>query len=213
MSADERLDAMRAYRAGDTIDEIASRTCRGRNAVYRAIVEERLGQLLRRKVKFIDDPLYHQPDAAEVVEQIVSQEELPATVKGEEARIPRDLPAYLQDLYRTPLLSRGREGALFLKLNFHKFQFVMARRKTEPQYARVRDLKRLEEIRRRIVHAKNQIVRAESAARRQRRAQTSAARTFPDGIDQRGKPDVDPARSIRSTRTRGTDSARMRHSP
>jgi RNA polymerase sigma factor (sigma-70 family) len=160
MSPDERVDAVRAYRAGEKIDSIASRTCRGRNAVYRAIVEERLAQLLRRKVKFIDDPLYHQPDAADVIEQIVSQEELPAAAKTEDTRIPRDLPAYLQDLYRTPLLSRGRERALFLKLNLHKYQFVMARRKTEPQFARARDLKRLEEIRRRIVHAKNQIVKA-----------------------------------------------------
>jgi RNA polymerase sigma factor (sigma-70 family) len=160
MTPDERADAVRAYRGGEGIDLIASRTCRGRNAVYRAIVEERLAQLLRRKVKFIDDPLYHQPDSAEVIEQLVSQEELPAVSKAEETRIPGDLPAYLQDLYRTPLLSRGRERALFLKFNFHKYQFVIARRKTEPQFARARDLKRLEAIRRSIVQVKNQIVKA-----------------------------------------------------
>jgi RNA polymerase sigma factor (sigma-70 family) len=186
MSADERVEAVRAYRAGESINAIASRTCRGRNAVYRAVVEERLGQLLRRKVKFIDDPLYHQPDAAVVIEQIVSQEELPAASKTEDTRIPRDLPAYLQDLYRTPLLSRGRERALFLKLNFHKYQFVMARRKTEPQFARARDLKRLEAIRRRVVHAKNQIVKANlrlvvSVARKHLRAGLSLMELISEG--------------------------------
>jgi RNA polymerase sigma factor (sigma-70 family) len=186
MTPDERVDAVRAYRGGEGIDSIASRTCRGRNAVYRAIVEERLAQLLRRKVKFIDDPLYHQPDASEVIEQIISQEELPAASKAEDTRIPRDLPAYLQDLYRTPLLSRGRERALFLKLNFHKYQFVMARRKTEPQFARARDLKRLEEIRRRIVQAKNQIVKANlrlvvSVARKHLRAGLSLMELISEG--------------------------------
>jgi RNA polymerase primary sigma factor len=160
LTNDERTEAVRAYRAGEPIATIALRTCHGKTAVQRAIVEERLGHLLRRKVRFIDDPLYHQPDAAEVIDQIVSQEELPAVAKTEETRIPRDLPPYLQDLYRTPLLTRGRERALFLKLNFHKYHFVMARRKTEPQFARLIDLKRLESIRRRIVEAKNQIVRA-----------------------------------------------------
>jgi RNA polymerase sigma factor (sigma-70 family) len=160
ISPEERADWVRAYRGGESIRDITRRTCRGNAAVSRAIVEERLAQLVRRKVRFIDDPLYHQPGASDVIEQIVSQEELPAEGRIEELRIPRDLPVYLQDLYRTPLLTRGRERALFLQLNFHKFQFVTARRKIDPQFARARDLRRLEEIRRRIVKAKNRIVQA-----------------------------------------------------
>ena len=156
----ERVDLVRAYRGGEAIRDIARRTCLAKSAISRAIVEERVAQLLRRKVRFIDDPLYHQSDAADVIRQIVSQEELPAQSKAEDLRIPRDLPAYLQDLYRTPLLSRGRERALFLELNFHKFHFVTARRKIDPQFARARDLRRLEEIRGRIVESKNKIVQA-----------------------------------------------------
>ena len=49
--------------------------------------------------------------------------------------MPRDLPAYLQALYRTPLLSPPRERALFLAFNYHKYRFVAARRKLEPGQA------------------------------------------------------------------------------
>jgi RNA polymerase sigma factor (sigma-70 family) len=123
-------------------------------------MDERIARLSRRKVRFIDDPLYHQPDAADAIDAIVSQEELGAGASGEELRVPRDLPAYLQELYRTPLLSVARERALFLKFNFHKFLFVQARRRLEPQFARSRDLDALEQHRRDAIDTKNTIVRA-----------------------------------------------------
>jgi hypothetical protein len=78
------------------------------------------------------------------IEAIASQDELPAPRSAEENRIPRDLPPYLADLYRTPLLTPSRERALFLKFNFHKMQFVQARRKLDPQFARLRDLNVME---------------------------------------------------------------------
>ena len=78
----------------------------------------------------------------------------------EEFRVPRDLPPYLQELYRTPLLSVAKERALFLKFNFHKYQFVQARRKLEPQFARWRDLAISEGYLRDAIETKNAIVRA-----------------------------------------------------
>jgi RNA polymerase sigma factor (sigma-70 family) len=66
----------------------------------------------------------------------------------------------LQELYRTPLLTPGRERALFLKFNFHKYLFVQARRRLEPQFARARDLDLLESHLKDAVEAKNAIVRA-----------------------------------------------------
>jgi len=123
-------------------------------------MDERIERINRRKVRFIDDPLYHQHDAAEIIEQIASQEELPAGANREELRVPRDLPPYLQDLYRTPLLTPARERALFLRFNFHKCHFVHARRRLEPQFAKARDLNMLEGYLRQATETKNAIVRA-----------------------------------------------------
>ena len=186
LGQEDRGEMLRAYRRGTPIAALARRMNRSRCAIYRVIIDERLAQLNRRKVRFIDDVLYHQPDAAEVVDQIVAQEELPADRKGEEMRIPRDLPPYLADLYRTPLLSPARERALFLKLNFHKFQFVTARRRIEPQLARARDLNLLEACRHNIVEARNQIVSANlrlvvSVARKHLRPGLSLMELISDG--------------------------------
>ena len=181
---DQRAQIARSHRRGASVCELADQFGLPRWAIYRIILDDRVARLVRRKMKFIDDPLYHQPDADEVVEQIVSQQQLPAP--AEPPRIPRDLPAYLQDLYRTPLLTPGRERALFLKFNFQKFQFATKRRRLEPQFARMRDVRSLEEIRRRIVDARNQIIRANlrlvvSVARRHLRPNLALMELISDG--------------------------------
>lgn len=182
----ERQRILRGHRRGVPLSVLARRACRGRSAVYRVIVDERIDRLTRRKIKFIDDPLYHQDDADSVIRQIASQEELSPGNAPDEGRIPRDLPPYLQDLYRTPLLSAARERALFLKFNFHKFQFVAARRKLEPQFARLRDLALLEEPLKLANDTRNAILRANlrlvvSVARKHLRPGLSLMELISDG--------------------------------
>ena len=63
-------------------------------------------------------------------------------------------------MYRTPLLTPAKERALFLKFNYHKFQFVTARRELEPRFARARDLALLEHHLHQATQTKNAIVRA-----------------------------------------------------
>lgn len=186
ISEPARQRILRRFRHGIGISELARRSGQSRSAVYRVIVDERIERLSHRKVKFIDDPLYHQPDAAEVIEQIVSQQEVLPEPRPEETRVPRDLPPYLQALYRTPLLSPARERALFLKFNFHKYQFVSARRRLEPQFARLRDLEQLERLYRDATETKNAILCANlrlvvSVARRHLRPGLSLMELISDG--------------------------------
>lgn len=183
---EERGRIVRAFRRGVAVRSLARRTCQPRSAIYRVVVEERVAKLNKRKVKFIDDPLYHEPNAADTIDVIASAEELPAPARAEENRVPRDLPPYLAELYRTPLLTPARERALFLKFNFHKMQFVHARRKLDPQFARLRDLNVMERIWRRAVATKNDIVRANlrlvvSIARKHLRPGLSLMELISDG--------------------------------
>ncbi|MCS7034351.1 MAG: sigma-70 family RNA polymerase sigma factor, partial [Phycisphaerae bacterium] len=151
---------LKLFRRGLSIDRLARRACRPRSAVYRVILDERIARLTRRKVRFIDDELYRHPDAEALLEQMLQQESLEPEPSPEETRVPRDLPPYLQELYRIPLLSPARERALFLKFNYHKYRFVMARRELEPQFARARELAELEGHLKRAIETKNAIVRA-----------------------------------------------------
>lgn len=182
----DRQRILRRHRHGLGIALLARRAGRPRSAIYRVVLDERIERIGRRKAKFIDDPLYHQDDAAEVIAQIVSQEDLSAEARAEDHRVPRDLPPYLQDLYRTPLLTPARERALFLKFNFHKFQFVSARRRLEPQFAKLRDLQVLEGHLQSASETKNAILRANlrlvvSVARKHLRPGISLMELISDG--------------------------------
>lgn len=186
LNDDDRARIVKSHRHGLGISQLAKRFCRPRSAIYRVLVEERLERFARRKVRFIDDPLYHQPEAENVIAQLVEQQDIAHPSRPEDTRVPRDLPPYLQELYRTPLLSPAKERALFLKFNFHKWQFVQARRRLEPDFARGRDLDVLEQRWREVVETKNAIVRANlrlvvSVARRHLRQGLSLMELISDG--------------------------------
>ena len=158
-------DAVRAQicsgaERGDSVAALAALAGRPRSTVYAVLVQDRAERLAGRRVRFIEDPIYHDADAATAVAAIAADGELPVDPPVEQLRTPRDLPPYLRDLYRTPLLSPGRERALFLKFNFHKFQFATARRRLDPELASARDLARMEGFLRDATAVKNDILHA-----------------------------------------------------
>ncbi|HYO09097.1 MAG TPA: sigma-70 family RNA polymerase sigma factor [Tepidisphaeraceae bacterium] len=162
VAEEERGRIVKLFRRGVPIRSLAKRTCRPRSMIYRLVLEEKVAKLNRRKVKFIDDPLYHQADAEDVIEALARPQatiESPASA-AEQVRLPRDVPSAIAGLCDAPLLTPARERALFLKLNFHKMRFVTARRKLEPDFAKARDLNLLESHLKRATETKNQILRA-----------------------------------------------------
>lgn len=158
----EKQEILESYRRGVALKALARRSCRPVSAIYRVILQDRLDRVLRRKVRFIDDPLYHDEHADQIIQAIVRQAEqqLSPSSVGEVNRIPRDLPPYLQSLYRQPLLTPEQERAMFLHYNFLKYQFVQARRRIDEQLARARDVNLLEKLLERVAQAKNRIVSA-----------------------------------------------------
>jgi len=196
---DERTRLARLYRRGVAIKVLAKRTCRPRSAVYRVLLEERIAKLNRRKVKFIDDELYHQSDAEMIVETLAKEHDtIDVSAKparsasssssslSDDPRMPRDVPSAIASLCSAPLLSPARERALFLKFNYHKMRFVTARRRLEPDFARVRDLNVLEGHLRRAGETKNLILRSNlrlvvSIARKHLRAGLSLMELVSDG--------------------------------
>src|SRR5258706_8595819 len=97
----DRERILKGYRRGVTLKQLGYRFARPRQVIYRVILEERVARLNRKKIRFIDDALYHGPGATAAVQAIASQQELFAKASQGEDRIPRDLPPYLQALYRT----------------------------------------------------------------------------------------------------------------
>lgn len=155
-----RLRILRAHRRGQPLRSIARRVHRPRSSVYSVVLAERAARLGKRKIKYIDDPIYHLDNAEQLIDEMLRGEEISSESSREERRLPSGLPPELQSLYREPLLSPARERALFHKFNYRKYQFAVARRRLDPQLARARDLDRLERLLRLAAEAKNEIVRA-----------------------------------------------------
>ena len=179
LKASTRRKIVRAFRRGMTISELARRARRPRCSIRRVLIEWRLARLNQYRVKYFDDPLYHQPDATDVIEQIAEAEELAAPTRPEDSRVPSGISPALADLCRCPPPAPGRERALFLKLNFHKFQFAALRRRLDESRLRWRDLMQLQLHRRAAVRTRNQIVTANlrlviSVARRHLRGATDS---------------------------------------
>lgn len=177
---------VRAARRGVSLLDLARRFNRPRATIYRIVIDERVARVTRRKVRFHDDPLYHEDHAEQAIAQIVGAGR--SALSSEEARVPRGLPPYLADLYRTPLLTPALERALFLQFHFLKYRYATARRRFDPETARVRELLALERMLKRANEVKNQIVRANlrlvvSVARKHLGPMASAGRTNPTLMD------------------------------
>ena len=163
--SDEALAAL-----AESAEEGKSLSCAARAAgttrtvAYRAVMERRADRIAAAPVRYHDDPLFH-GDGTEPETQVaalVRQAEgaLSAEAEAGERRVPRGLPPYLSDLYRTPLLTAALERALFLKFNFHKCRFAGLRNVSDPLLCRRRELDAMERQLRLARAAKNRIVTA-----------------------------------------------------
>lgn len=152
---------VRGYRRGLGVPELARRAGRSHASIYQIIINHRLKLLEKRRVKFIDDPLYHGPEAEAVIHELLQQPApLAPAAPPDEQRMPRDLPPYLQALWRTPLLSPTQERSLFLAFNFYKKDFARARRTLDAQLAGHRAIAMVEKKLLRATAVKNRIVQA-----------------------------------------------------
>lgn len=159
-AARRRIAAM--SRRGRSLSRIARRVGRSRAAIYRVLLETRVDRLVKRRVRFHDDELYHGNDAELAIASIVRAADEAATSarSNDVVRVPRGLPPYLADLYRVPLLTPTQERALFLQFHYLKFRVVAERRRFDPESARRRDVERLESCLRDAIAVKNRIIRA-----------------------------------------------------
>ncbi len=160
--ADEvaRARVLRKLRRGVRLAVVARKVRRTRSSVLSILLRDRADRLARRKVRFVDDPLYHGPDADRAVAAVLAQQPIGVDPAPGELRVPRDLPAYFRELYRVPLLSPPRERALFLAFNYHKARFAAARRRLDPELAGRRDLDHLDACLSAATAVKNDILRA-----------------------------------------------------
>ncbi len=155
---DQRLRIWEAYQDGATIISLAERFHQPTAAIYQTLTQMRARDLKARKIEFIASKEFDSPDI-----DIVNDPEALAPYRPDGAatrRIPADLPPYLQQLFRIPLLTKTGEAALFRKMNYLKFRADWLRESLDPETASASDLDAIEALLEEANAIKNQITQA-----------------------------------------------------
>ncbi|HEX8373829.1 MAG TPA: sigma factor, partial [Geminicoccaceae bacterium] len=129
-----------------------------RSTANRLLLSDRMARTVRRRIKFLDDPLYHQPDAGAVLDALLAQEPLPSETADLAAS--REASSELRLLCACPVLSPTQERALFLKYNYCKYQAILSRRRLDPARVRRRRLDQIDRLLAAANTVRNRIVRA-----------------------------------------------------
>ena len=140
---DQRLPVWEAYVDGTDVRSLAKRFGRPISWIYRTVTQMRARELKTRTIEYIHSEQFEATSAdrdilAAPVLEAPSGEVTPAK------RIPRDLPPYLQQLFRVPLLTREGEYAVFRKMSYLYFKADRARQALDPETVSASELDRIE---------------------------------------------------------------------
>jgi RNA polymerase primary sigma factor len=153
----DRIQIYTKYQQGVSVHALAKRFCRTRSSIYRIVTEERARQLLEVPIEYMGSPDFEKPDADERIlggtESAGREKKSPSPPKG--------LPIYLKTLYKTPLLSRDQEQALFRRYNYLKFKAARVRDQIKGSRSPlVEDIAEIERLVDEANRVKNQIIQA-----------------------------------------------------
>ena len=110
-----------------------------------------------RSIQYIKNREFEVPQADE---PSCSPSAPPAESSSAKVRPPKDLPPYLQDLYRQPLLSPPLERELFRRYNYLKFKADRLRREIDVTAATDEQLDAIERLLAQAEQVKDEILRA-----------------------------------------------------
>ncbi|MFN0136330.1 MAG: sigma-70 family RNA polymerase sigma factor [Phycisphaerae bacterium] len=156
---DLRLKIWEAYSAGATVQQLVEKFDQTLPEIRKTITEMRARELKARTIEFVPAESFAEPGT----EMLVREDPAAAAPYGELPalkRVPADLPPYLQQLFRIPLLSPAGEVALFRKLNFLRYKADKLRNEMEPETVEACTLDEIEALITEANNVKNQIAQS-----------------------------------------------------
>jgi RNA polymerase sigma factor (sigma-70 family) len=156
---DARMRVWEAHVDGERVEALAERFGKPVRWVYKTLTEMRARELQSREIEFVpSDEFEHAGAEQEILNDPHAKNPAGAALPAK--RIPRDLPPYLQQLFRVPLLTPAGERALFRRMNFLKHQADQARRRIDPERATAAQLDPIEALLDEAGRVKNRITQA-----------------------------------------------------
>jgi len=156
---DRRLAVWEAYVDGASIEALADRFGRSVRWVYRAVTQMRARDLKARKIEYVPSDEFGEPNAEQ---DILGDPTLdaPSGDATPRRRVPADLPPYLQEMFRIPLLTPEGERALFRKLNYLKRRAATLAAALDPETAKAKELDAVEALLTEAERVKKRITQA-----------------------------------------------------
>jgi RNA polymerase primary sigma factor/RNA polymerase sigma factor len=115
---DEGELMLKAHDGGASIADIARQFEKRESQIRRLLVVARSRRLASSPVQYVYNELFDAPDAAAQIDRLRPRPVRKDNEPDETLQHPpSELPPYLQDLYRTPLLTREEEAQLFARMN------------------------------------------------------------------------------------------------
>ncbi len=155
---DHRLAIWEAHVEGASLAALAVRFNLSQSAIYAILTHMRARDLKARKIEFVPSGEFDARDAAATVLGAIRG--LSAGLAPPPRQIPAELPPYLRQLFRVPLLDRESEAALFRAMNFLKYQASAQRDALDPETATAAQLDEVERLLDEAAALKNRIVQA-----------------------------------------------------
>ncbi len=132
-------------------------TTRSNTQVSRAELKLRARKLLQLTINYIYNDTFDRPDAEA---KILGPMPADTRQNGKNGKAPKGLPAYLAELYRTPLLTKEQEVYLFRKMNYLKYRADQLRRTLNPKQVSAAKVEQIERLLEEAKQVRNQIVQA-----------------------------------------------------
>ncbi len=155
-----RLAIWEAYTDGASVEALAQRFGRPAQWIYRAVTQMRARHLKEQRIEYIASPEFDAPDA----EQRLLGEDPPEGLWQSRSegtrRAPSDLPPYLAQLFRLPLLTAAGEVTLFRRMNYLRYQAARRLAAIDPETVRASELDEVERLLAAAAAVKNDIVQA-----------------------------------------------------
>lgn len=164
------------FNQGWSVQKIAKRYTKARSSIYRVVSYQRAELLKAQQVQYIANPLFELPDADQIILQQLPAEAQAAAAAHESANaksadakntatdkttpIPKDLPAYLADIFRQPIIPAEIELDLFRRMNYLKYKAAHLQQALKPKQATSSQLAEIESCISKAQSIKNQIIQA-----------------------------------------------------
>lgn len=144
------------HQNGVAVRDLARRFGRTKPAIHAILADVRVQRMKNAVVDFIDSDEFRMKNA----DSVICSEAPDYDKTTRPPRIPADLPAYLTELYKVPLLNKAQEQHYFRLMNYLKFKASRLRESAGAKRPNTRMVRQFEDLLGQVAKVKSLLIRS-----------------------------------------------------